>query len=492
MTSIRSQLQRRLGPPIVILVVVSIAGLYLYVRHVLNKDFDATLTARARAVAAGVRWDDDRPFDLVSPDTASEEFSPGKHAEYFQIRRWDGSTALRSRSLETAELPALAAEPERTAFADVALPDGRAGREVVIGFVPTRDPDDIAIPVATTSPEVQMTLALAQSRHVLDEPLNVLLASLAIGSVAFIAGALLIVILAVRRSLLPLEAMARDAASEPAEAADHRFDAEGMPDELAPICRYLNELVGRLQTAFQRERRFTADVAHELRTPIAELRAITEVALNYPATAAENAETLHDALAISRHMESVVTTLLALARCHAGPPSIAMESVDLAALVQKTWQTLAEQAERNHLAVEFAMPQPAIVESNPTLLAGVVSNLLSNAAAYCAAGGRVACRIGRDGDAVVLETANTVESFTADDLTHMFEPFWRKDAARSSGSHCGLGLALSQAYCNVLGATLVAQMPEPKLIRMVLRLPTGATRSVGQAPASAPAGLRAR
>jgi len=477
MTSIRGQLQKRLGPPIAILVVVSVAALYLYVRHVLDKDFDATLAAKARAVAAGVRWDDERPFELVSPDTASEEFSPDKHAEYFQIRRSDGSSALRSSSLKSADLPPLAAKPDKTAFSDVALPDGRAGREVVIRFVPMRDPDDVAIPVSTTSPDVQMTLTVAQGRHALDEPLAVLLTSLAIGSAVFIAGALLIVILAVRRSLQPLEAMAKAAASDPADAAGQPFPVAGMPRELAPICQYLNELVGRLQTAFQRERRFTADVAHELRTPIAELRAITEVALNYPATAAENSETLSDALAISRHMESVVTTLLALARCHAGRPSIAMESVDLTAMVQKFWHTLAEQAVKNRLTVQFDMAQPAIVESNPTLLAGVVSNLLSNAASYCPPGGRITCRIQQAADATMMEVSNMAESLTADDLTHMFEPFWRKDPARSSGSQSGLGLALAQAYCSVLGATIIAEMPESNVIRMVFRLPTGPARS---------------
>jgi two-component system sensor histidine kinase QseC len=293
----------------------------------------------------------------------------------------------------------------------------------------------------------------------------------------FIAGAMLIVILAVQRSLQPLTAMAKEAASDPAVTSGQRFAVAGMPNELAPICRYLNELVGRLQTAFERERRFTADVAHELRTPIAELRAITEVALHYPTTAAENSETLRDALAISGHMESVVTTLLSLARCDSGHPSVAMESIDLPVLAQKTWRSLAEQAAARQVEVAWDVPESAVVESNPTLLAGVVSNLLSNAATYCRAGGRIACRIERRADATVLEVSNTTESLTADDLAHMFEPFWRKDAARSSGSHAGLGLALSRAYCNVLGATLAAEMAQENVIRLVLRLPIGSALS---------------
>jgi two-component system sensor histidine kinase QseC len=488
MTSIRGQLQARLLPPIAILVVVSIASLYVYVRHVLDEDFDAMLVAKARAVAAAVRWDDEKPFEIVSPDVASEEFSHDKHAEYFQIRRSDGTSALRSSSLGDGDLRPLPAAPDRAAFADVKLPDGRSGREVVIGFVPTRDPDDVAIPVSASSADVQMTLVLARSRHFLDEPLTVLLTALSIGSVAFIAGAMLIVILAVRRSLHPLTAMARDAASDPALAMDQRFAVEGMPIELAPICRYLNELIGQLQTAFVRERRFTADVAHELRTPIAELRAITEVALRYPATAAENSETLSDALAISRHMESVVTTLLALARCHSGYPSVTAESIDMAALVQRLWRPLADNAAQKHISVEFEIPPSAPIETNPMLVSGVVSNLLSNAAAYCPSGGRIVCRVAGNADALSLEVSNTVESLTADDLAHMFEPFWRKDQARSSGSHFGLGLALAQAYCKVLGASLTASRTSEREIQLVFRLPRSAPRPAASAGFSSRSG----
>jgi two-component system sensor histidine kinase QseC len=468
MTSIRGQLLKRLLPPIAILVVVSVTSLHLYVRHVLYKDFDATLTAKAQAVAAGVRWGGPGAADLVSPDAASEEFSHDKHAEYFQIRRADGSNALRSSSLAGMDLPAPAAATEKTAFADLTLPDGRSGREVVIRFVPARDPGGIVPPGAPLNG--RMTLSLAQSRHVLDEPLTVLLTSLSIGSLVFVAGAMLIVILAIRRSLQPLMRTAKEAASAPTLAIGQRFAVPGMPGELAPICQYLDELVARLQTAFEREKRFTADVAHELRTPIAELRAITEVALQYPGSAAENSATLRDALAISGHMEAIVTTLLAIARCESGRPQLTSEKIDLAALVRDAWRPLASQAADRGADMTFELPESAVLESNRTLLAAIISNLLSNAASYCAAGGTIACRVESRSDAMVVSVSNTIESFSAEDLSHMFEPFWRKDAARSSGTHSGLGLALSRAYCQALGATLVAELAEPHVLRMTLRL----------------------
>ena len=126
-----------------------------------------------------------------------------------------------------------------------------------------------------------------------------------------------------------------------------RFATEGLPGELAPIAARLNELLARLEDSFERERRFSSDVAHEFRTPVAELRSLAELAIKLPDTRAADAD--HETLAIALHLESILTHLLALARGEAGGLPVQRERVELAALLQNVCDPFREKARAREL-----------------------------------------------------------------------------------------------------------------------------------------------
>jgi two-component system sensor histidine kinase QseC len=271
-----------------------------------------------------------------------------------------------------------------------------------------------------------------------------------------------------------------------------RFDVAKLPVELRSVAEKLNELLSRLDDAFRRERRFTANVAHELRTPIAELRSLAEVAIQWPPADAESAASgFGDVLAVARQMESVVAALLAIARCQAGQEPLAFKPVALDEVIAEAWRPFAAAARARCLETPFCRTD-AVVETDRTVLLVVLRNLFANAAAYTPTGGRIWCEAdGRGGEHCVLAVLNTNDSLTTKDLPLLSEPFWRKDASRGTSSeNAGLGLSLVAAYANLLHATFTTSLRTPDTFAATLELPAahGATlpKSRGEASADVP------
>ena len=294
-----------------------------------------------------------------------------------------------------------------------------------------------------------------------------------LGIALFMAvGTVAVVSVEVRRGLSPLQSVAAAAARIDAQALDFRFSLDGLPRELQPICLRLNDSLERLQKAFERERRFTADVAHELRTPIAELRSLADVALKWDGDRETSLGYFKDAYDISRQMEQIVTALLSLARCQSGTATTARESVNLSALVHAAWDERRQEVAKRRLAVTFDMPDRLLLTIDRTMLCSIVNNLVANAAQYARIGGRVACKVLANGYGVRLAISNDMDNLSPEDLPHLFEPFWRKDAARTDGTHCGLGLTLVGAYAAALGGKIEASLPSQNSLCVAVSLPT--------------------
>ena len=456
MKSIQRQLTLR-----ILLAVLAIAGgsgafLYFYARLSLVEEFDRTLTAKAKLVAGMVTCDERGRLEFGASDAEMAEFRRSHRPGYFEI--WaDAGPFARSPSLGGGDLPRPAVAGKFVS-ADLLLPDGKPGRAAALRFTPRLDEDDSAgARTATGLPT--LTLVAAQDRHELDETLGVLATSLALAAAAMAGGAALAVILSVGRGLRPLNALARQADTIGAGSLDQHFPTVGVPAELLPISHGLNNLLTRLSRAFARERRFTADAAHELRTPIAELRALAEVAIKWPNDASAE-QNYRDALQIATQMEGLVTSLLAIARGDAGALSVQMSEIDFARVVREAWASYESAAASRRLVVEWDVPAALIIRSDRALLAPLVGNLFSNAVAYTPEGGTIRCRITTIDDSTILSISNDSEWLCAEDLPHLVEPFWRKDPARGGATHTGLGLALVNAYADALGLTVTPSLDD--------------------------------
>lgn len=343
-------------------------------------------------------------------------------------------------------------------------PKGRAEAAPEAG-----QPRDVPVaPPASGGRPGEAMLVIARHRTDLDRRLHQLAMTLfVVGSAASVATALLAAVV-VRRGLKPLSSLAGRVASMDASSLQLRVPTDGMPSELLPIGGRLNDLFARLEDSFARERRFSADVAHELRTPIAELRALAEVALKWPEDADANRGALQEALGISLQMESIATGLLALARCEGGLLSVRPEPVCLGPLIREIWKPLAPQAAAKHLSVTLSTPDGTSWVTDPVALRAILVNLLSNAVEYSPDSGAVSVRVESNHGGGQVLVSNTTSHLGADDLPHLFERLWRKDAARSSSVHSGLGLALAKAYADSLGLRLRAELVRPNELTIEL------------------------
>ncbi len=480
--SIERHLSTRLVMLTLLISATAGATLYTYVRATLLAQFDGALAAKARIFVSLVKQEvkDGVPsLDFDDPAGLMKETrrGTGAHVELFELSHEDGTSISRSASLvESVLLNAVGRSRKELTFTPVTLPGGAAARAMQMRFSPPledeerRAIDRAGFAGAQTPPRLILTVA-RESREV-DRPLQVLLSALIVSVAGMCLASVVGVRWTIRRGLRPLRAVADAAARVDVQSLDYRFPLGQLPDELRPICSRLNDLLARIEESFRRERRFSADVAHELRTPIAELRALAEVALKWPEDSESAARSFQDALSVATQMEGIVAILLSLSRCNAGRQPVAPEAVDVADVVRAAWRPLAPRAQRANLTCLLPAGDASIVtETDRAMLTSIISNLLSNAVAHAPRGGRVLVEIRRHQKNLTIRFGNTNDTLAPEDLLHLFEAFWRKDPARTGGEHTGLGLALVDAFTCSLGGAIRAELAAPDWFDVSLTLP---------------------
>jgi signal transduction histidine kinase len=191
-------------------------------------------------------------------------------------------------------------------------------------------------------------------------------------------------------------------------------------------------------------------------------------------------EYLQAVLAVTQQMEHLVTTLLSISRTEAGLETAVLDEVDVVQVLNECWSTQQEDAEKKRAKYRFEGPDSAWIHSDPALLSRVLTNLLSNAVSYVPPGGEIRCDIRSENGRVLLDIGNTTHDLRKEDLPHLFEPLWRKEASRSEQAHHGLGLCLVKAYARLLDSSVVADLPHPDWFRITLDLPAAASSRVSE------------
>ncbi|HRX86852.1 MAG TPA: ATP-binding protein, partial [Phycisphaerae bacterium] len=262
----------------------------------------------------------------------------------------------------------------------------------------------------------------------------------------------------VRRSLAPVDELTRQIGALDAEDLGTRINVALLPGELAPVVDRLNELLGRLAATLMRERRFTGDVAHELRTPLAGLRMKLEVAVGRERSAEALHETVAACLEICLHMQRMVENLLHLVRADAGQLETGQDRVNLDELVRARWAPLEGRAVQRNLHVTWSLHSTRPVESDEELVALVIHNVLENAVAHTETGGEVHIATAAEDGAVRLAVRNTGCRIPPGEVDRVFERFWRADASSRPGDamHCGLGLPLARTVLEQVGGRIDA------------------------------------
>lgn len=416
----------------------------------LTATFDASLLARAQALRAHVEHED----GVVEFDEPEEmpAFAPGPDAEYFCMWLSISENVKRSPSLADGLLPRRAGTLAAPDTWDLELPDGRAGRALGVEYALV-DADS----ESSENDAPRLTVVVAVSRAPLDANRAALLVGLAsAGALALLLGALLLRH-ALARSLAPVDRLAARLDALDAAHLAERVGDEPVPAELAPVTAKLDELLARLEEAFARQRRITGAMAHELRTPIAELRSAGDVAARWPDDDGLVDQLVATSGDVALRMSAAVDAVMHYCRLESGEERADLEEFAPAALLDELWQHRAAQAAERGLDFRNALPAELRLRSDRRLLGLVFGNLLHNAVSF-ASGGRVSAALTAVDNAaaaeLTLEISNHTDQLGPEDLERLHEPFWRKDAARSDGAHSGLGLTLVAAVLEQLGGSL--------------------------------------
>jgi signal transduction histidine kinase len=178
-------------------------------------------------------------------------------------------------------------------------------------------------------------------------------------------------------------------------------------------------------------------------------------------------------------MGRLVESLLLLARCDADHLPLAALPLDLAALVREVWARHANAAAERGVVVELTTG-PAVVAADPTLVDVVLSNLLSNAASYTPRGGVVRLTTNAANGEATVRVENTVDGLRREDVSSLFERFWRKDAARTESLHAGIGLAVAREITRRLGGRLEAEMAGDSTLMLTFTLPSEGSPTGGE------------
>ena len=321
---------------------------------------------------------------------------------------------------------------------------------------------------------MRLVLVVARSREALDRSLASLdLAGLAV-VVALSCGLALLVRRAIVRGLRPIEEMNAQIAAIAPDALATRLQVAEPPVELAAIETTVNGLLARLEKAFANERRFSSDLAHELRTPIAELRTVCEVGERWPDDAESTREFFRDTRIIALQLEKIVATMLTLTRCENGTAPMQTRRIPLQPLVRECWLHAAAGADADRLQFAADFPADLAVECDPDKLELIVRNLVENALAHSEPGTPVNCSGVATSGGTELRLTNTAKDLDRADLEHIFDRFWRKDTARTDRTHVGLGLSIARGLCELLGLQLSVDLREGRLFEARLVFPASA------------------
>ena len=344
----------------------------------------------------------------------------------------------------------------------------------------TREDPDSGVQVRVRTEPVQAqgrVVAIAQVSQSLAGVTSVrqsLLLALLLGSPIVVAVAGAGGYLLARRALAPIDEITRTARRISVEDLSRRLDLPPTRDEVGRLAATFDEMLARLDDAFRRERRFTNDAAHELRTPLAAMQTILSVTRQRSRTGSEYAAALDDLAVETARLNTLTEDLLRLARSETSVRP--KDAVDLSTLLPDVVEAMRPAAEAKDLALSCRVDGDLHLVGDTDALVRLFVNLVDNAIKYTRSGSVDVTAEGGTG-AVVVSVHDTGDGVAAEHLPRLFERFYRADASRS-GEGTGLGLAICAETAAAHGGTITVESEPGAGSTFVVTLPRGSRSEV--------------
>lgn len=446
-----------------LMVFVATAALYFVLVKELERSTDLFLADKVNVIRTMLR---DRPVDEDALREEVELESAARQYEQFYIRLLDErnipwmSTPGMSEQLELEKFPS----PAQTYLNRTLRMTGRHGQSfrVTTTTVPVGSPP-------TKTDTLQIAINVSQKEELLARYRRwfwaILLGSLAIFPMVGYQIA--------RQGIRPVEAIATTARHITSTNLQERILPEGYPSELASLAGTFNEMLDRLEESFGRISRFSADIAHDLRTPVNNIRGEAEVALARARTVEEYRDVLGSCLEEAVRLSDLIGDLLFLARADNPSTHLHLTRFDVAELLENVREYYEASAAEGGISLATVPSlEKVTAELDRTLLQRAVGNLVANAVAHTSRGGSVVLTAGRDSARLRIEVSDTGAGIPPEALPRVFDRFFRVDTSRNQASGgTGLGLAIVKSIMQLHGGSVEIASQLGKGTRVMLRMP---------------------
>jgi two-component system heavy metal sensor histidine kinase CusS len=453
--SIRWRLTLWYGAVLSAILIAFSTGVYLLMRHHLLSLTDAALAEELSDLGGDVgrcRSTAEIPRELALRYSSHEGYE-------FQVSTLRGEPLFRSDRIEAAglSLPRPKSSSESSSYTTLTL--RRLGHVRTVGRVVSGPAGPMVIRAA---------VSLTATDHALRGLLAVLLSIGPLALAATLGGGYVLA----RKALAPVDRMVTTAAEITATRLDRRVDAPNAQDELGRLASTLNDMIARLQRSFEEVRRFTADAAHELRTPLSMMRTEAEVALRSPREPEPDGRVLENILEETDRLGRLVSQLLFLCREDTGLATGARGPVRLDDVVREVADHMQVMAREKGLILAVDGITPCCVQGDADRLRQLFFNLLDNAIKNTPSGGAVTVQRGAPNGRVRVVIADTGVGIPAEHLPYVFDRFYRVDPSRSRETEgAGLGLAICRAIAEAHGGQIQIESAVGEGTRVTLTLP---------------------
>ena len=465
------------------LVFFATASLYLVLVSELEKSTDLFLADKVHVLRTMLR---ERPDDWDALREEVELESAARRYEQFYIRLLDERNTpllMTPGMADQLDLAQLASQTQSRPERNIRMKgrDGQAFR-VTSASAPVGSP-------ATQTDTIQIAIDVSQKEKLLARYRfwfwAILLATFAIFPLVGYQIA--------RHGIRPVEEMATTARHISSTNLRERILPEGYPFELASLASTFNQMLDRLEESFERISRFSADIAHDLRTPVNNIRGEAEVALARARSADEYRGVIESCLEEVVRLSDLISDLLFLARAESPLAHLRRERVDVGELLSGVREYYEASAADGGVSLTTTVAdQPVIAELDRTLLQRAVGNLVANALAHTPPGGAVVLGTNTDVSntdlsnkdfsnkdlcTIRIEVSDTGVGIPAEALPRVFDRFFRVDSSRSQGSGgTGLGLAIVQSIAQLHGGNVSISSQLGLGTRVTLHVPASCAR----------------
>lgn len=474
--SIRRTLLLRCGLGVGVLLCLLSTGIYLIVRHGLIRELDRSIIQTAALLSNQVELENDGIIFEWKEGAGTNQALQDEGLFQF----WDETTGITTRSvkLKNLDLPKFCGDDEAPVLKEIQLPgSGRQARAIGVRIYPfvlpeesermkargrIIDPKSLPYILVVARDTKSMSRVLSRARWVLGG-----------GTLLTLGLGFLVIHRVIRVTLRPIDELT----SQMKDRSGHQLDTalvlpRALPVELAGLAENFDSLLARVAALRERERDFIRHAAHELRTPIAGLRATTDLALSQPRDAAAYAAHLTTCQKTAVGLGELVSRLSALSRVgQAGNPPT-REPIDVGTVLADCLQSFLPLFEERGLAVKREIPGEALVAKSDTALLRIVfNNLFDNALSHASPASEILVDASVTGGTVAIRIANRADDLP-EDPERLFEPLFRRDASRAGAdAHLGIGLTLSLEAATAMGASLQVKITDQGWIEFILTMP---------------------